>query len=91
MFQVHTKNAGKKSKRVNKPDAMVEMAADSPPILKRLLDWGKDALDNGRTISFPLCEEAFGSNKKKVLYLLDVQALCCGGEISGSIICMYIQ
>ncbi|WOG95172.1 hypothetical protein DCAR_0414475 [Daucus carota subsp. sativus] len=89
--KVNTKNAGKKSKKLNKPDAMVEMAADSPPILKRLLDWGKDALDDDRTISFPLCEKAFGSNKKKVLYLTDVQALCCGGEISGSIICMCIH
>lgn len=73
------------------PEFVVNMGPNYPPSLKRLWIWASEALTDGRTCSFELCEDAFGSNKKQVIFLSDVHALCFGGEISGSIICMYIQ
>lgn len=34
---------------------------------------------------------SFGSTKNQVLFLSDVLALCSGGEISGTVICMFIN
>lgn len=69
----------------------VNMGANYPPSLKRLWVWANEALKDGLTYPFKLSEEAFGSSQKQVLFLSDVHALCFGGEISGSTICIYIQ
>lgn len=70
---------------------VVEMGPDYPSSLKRLWLWAKDALSDGWTITFNMCREAFGSTKKQCLFLSDVHALCTRGEISASIICIYIK
>ncbi|XP_074377269.1 uncharacterized protein LOC141718784 [Apium graveolens] len=67
------------------------MGANYPPILKRLWLWEKNALADGQVNSFFLCQEAFGVTAKKALFLSDVHALCSGGEISGSTICIFIN
>ena len=91
------KIAEKKWKKVKdcftdrEPEFVVKMDENYPPSLRRLWIWESEALNDERTCSFQLCEEAFGSNKKQVLFLLDVHSLCFGGEIPGAIICMYIQ
>lgn len=76
---------------VQEPEYVVEFGADYPPILKGLWLWAKDSLRDDRTITFELKEEAFKSTAKQVLFLSDIHALCSGGEISGSVICMYIK
>lgn len=76
---------------VQEPEFVLDMGADYPLHLKRLWLWAKDALKDGQTTTFELCQEAFGSTKKQVLFLSDVYALCYGGEISGSVICMFIN
>lgn len=69
----------------------VEMGPDYPSALKRLWMWAKDALTDGRSISFKLSEEAFGVTRKQVLFLQDIHALCAGGEMCGSVITVYIE
>lgn len=78
---------------LNKTNAeyVVNMGADYPPSLKRLWVWANENLKDGLSYSFNLCEEAFGSTQKQVLFLSDVHALCFEGELSGSTICIYIQ
>ena len=94
-FQGGKKNAGRRWKKVTdcvqEPKYVVEFGADYPPSLKRLWLWAKDALTDGRTITFHLREEAFASTNKQVLFLSDIHALCSGGEISGSVICLFIK
>lgn len=70
---------------------VVEMDSSYPPALNRLWTWASDALTDGRTIGFELSEEAFGLKKKQVMFLSDIHAVCSGGEMAGSIICLYIQ
>lgn len=70
---------------------VVEMDANYPPSLKRLWLWAKGTLVDRETAPFELSAEAFGSTKKQRLFLSDVYALCTRGEISASIICIYIQ
>ncbi|XP_074352965.1 uncharacterized protein LOC141692127 [Apium graveolens] len=67
------------------------MGANYPSALKRLWTWANDALADGRTKSFELSKEAFGATKKQVIFLSDIHAVCSGGEIAGSIICIYIH
>ena len=76
---------------VSELEFVPKMGADYPPLLNRLCLWASDALKDGQTWSFELSEEAFGSSKKNVLFLSDVHALCFGGEISGSTICVFIK
>ena len=73
------------------PEYVLNVGPDFSPTLKRLWLWAKDALVDGRTSTFMLSEEAFGSTPKKALFLSDIYALCAGGEMSGSFICMYIK
>ncbi|KAL8089261.1 hypothetical protein AgCh_038888 [Apium graveolens] len=73
------------------PEFVLEMGENYPSELKRLWTWAQGALADGRTISFDLCKEAFASTKKHVIYLSDIYAVCSGGEISGSVICLFIQ
>lgn len=67
------------------------MGANYPSALNRLWAWAKDALADGRTMCFELSREAFGSTKKQVILLSDIHAVCSGGEMAGSIICLFIQ
>lgn len=76
---------------VKTPEPELEMGHDYPPMLKRMWLWAKEALKDGQTVKFDLCKEAFGSTKKQVIFLSDVHALCAGGEISGSVICLFIK
>nr|XP_017221522.1 PREDICTED: uncharacterized protein LOC108198271 [Daucus carota subsp. sativus] len=41
--------------------------------------------------AFKLSEEAFGSSDKKCLFKSDISDVCFGGEISGTVICMFIN
>ncbi|XP_074374711.1 uncharacterized protein LOC141715128 [Apium graveolens] len=85
-----TKKTYKVLKHVE-PELTVEMGANYPSALNRLWTWAKVALAHGETVSFTLCKEAFGSTKKHVIYLSDIYAVCTGGEMSGSVICLFIQ
>lgn len=76
---------------VKKPEFVLDMGDDYPPTLKHMWLWAKEALKDGKTSRFVLCKEAFGSAKKQVLFLSDFHALCAGGEISGSVICLFIK
>ncbi|XP_074377131.1 uncharacterized protein LOC141718653 [Apium graveolens] len=67
------------------------MGPNYPSSLKRVWMWAKDALVNGRTISFELSEEAFGVTKKHVIFLQDVHAVCATGEMFGSVIIIFID
>ena len=69
----------------------VEMGVNYLSSLKRLWMWAKDALSDGRTVSFQLYEQAFAVTKKQVIFLQDIHSLCGRGEISGSIITIFIQ
>lgn len=73
------------------PEYWVDIGPDFPPAMKRLWLWAKDALADGRASTFLISEEAFGSTAKKALFLSDIHALSCGGEMSGGIICLYIK
>ncbi|XP_074347013.1 uncharacterized protein LOC141685832 [Apium graveolens] len=87
------KSAVKKWKHVKDcvEEYVVKMGPNYLHALKRLWIWANEALSNGQTTSFKLCQEAFGSTKKYCLFLSDVYALCTGGEVSASIICIYIH
>ncbi|XP_063942744.1 uncharacterized protein LOC135150388 [Daucus carota subsp. sativus] len=67
------------------------MGANYPSALKRLWTWAKDALSDGQTVSFELSEEAFGSTKKRAISISDIHAVCSGGEMAGSVICIYMN
>ncbi|XP_017221133.2 uncharacterized protein LOC108197904 [Daucus carota subsp. sativus] len=67
------------------------MGANYPSALKRLWTWAKDALSDGQTVSFELSEEAFGSTKKRAIFVSDIHAVCSGGEMLGSVICIYMN
>ena len=73
------------------PEYVDTMGPDYPATLKRLWLWASDALKDGRSLSFQLSEEAFGSSDKQILFSSDVHALCFEGDISGSVICMFIK
>lgn len=94
-FKGQKKILAKKYKKVadcvEVPAYVLDMGPDYPPSLKRLWLWAKDALKDGQATTFELCEEAFGSTKKQCLFLSDIYALCSGGEISGSVICIFIK
>ena len=64
---------------------------DFPPTFKKLWLWESDALKDGRSQSFKLSEEAFESTDKKCLFKSDISVVCFGGEISGTVICMFIK
>ena len=69
----------------------VEMGVNYPSSLKRLWMWANDALSDGRTLSFLLNEQAFAVTKKQVIFLQDIHSMCARGEMSGSIITIFIQ
>ena len=73
------------------PKLVVEMRANYPSALNRLWTWAKGALADERTVSFQLSHEAFGSTKKMAIYLSDIYSVCSGGEMSGSVIVLFIQ
>ena len=73
------------------PELVVEMGANYPSALNRLWTWAKGALADERTVSFQLSQEAFGSTKKMAIYLSDIYSVCSGGEMSGSVIVLFIQ
>ncbi|KAL1808053.1 hypothetical protein ACET3Z_004640 [Daucus carota] len=90
------KNGAKKMKKMNElvsepAEQVVNMGPDFPPALKRLWLWARDALKDGRSQPFKLSQEAFGSTDKRCLFKSDISALCFGGEISGSVISMFIN
>ena len=76
---------------VSEPEPVVNMGPDFPPTLKKLWLWASDALKDGRSQAFKLSEEAFGSSDKKCLFKSDISVVCFGGEISGTVICMFIK
>jgi hypothetical protein len=91
---------GKKFKKVKdcvratqeeEEEYVLEIGPDYPHSLKRLWLWAKNALKDGHVTSFQLCQQAFGSTSKKALFLSDVYALCSGGQISGSVICIFAK
>lgn len=96
-FQRRKKIASKKSKNVIQEvdesdcELVVKMDDSFPSALKRLWIWAKDAMCDGRVVVFSLCEDAFGVPSKKYVYLQDIHNLCTRGEMSGSIICMFIK
>ena len=82
----------KMNELVSEPaEQVVNMGPDFPPALKRLWLWARDALKDGRSQPFKLSQEAFGSTDKRCLFKSDISALCFGGEISGSVISMFIK
>ena len=97
IFQRGKKGPGKKAKKTYKlvqdiqPELVVPMGANYPSALKRLWTWAKDALSDGQTVSFELSEEAFGSTKKRAIFISDIHAVCSGGEMAGSVICIYMK
>lgn len=80
-----------KAPKVEEEEYVLEFSPDYPPLVKRMWLWAKNALKGGRVTSFQLCQQAFGSTGKKALFLSDVYALSSGGEISGSVICMFAK
>ncbi|VFQ63942.1 unnamed protein product [Cuscuta campestris] len=94
---VPKKNAGKKMKKLVRTsnedyeeEFHVEFGPKYPFPLKHLWLWEKDALADDRSISFQLSEEAFAIEKKLLVFLSDIHALCSGGDIAGSIITIYL-
>ena len=89
----HSKKVKKTYKVVEdvEPELVIEMGTNYPSALNRLWTWANDALADGRAMSFELSKEAFGCTKKQVIFLSDIHAVCSGGEMSGSIICLFIQ
>ncbi|KAL1823541.1 hypothetical protein ACET3Z_010319 [Daucus carota] len=90
------KNGARKMKKMNElvsepAELVVNIGPDFPPALKRLWLWASDALKDGRSQPFQLSQEAFGSTDKSCLFKSDISALCFGGEISGSVISMFIN
>ncbi|XP_074369111.1 uncharacterized protein LOC141709393 [Apium graveolens] len=87
------KSAVKKWKHVKDciEEYVVKMGPNYLHALKCLWIWENEALSNDQTTSFKLSQEALGSTKKYCLFLSDVYALCTRGEISASIICIYIH
>ncbi|XP_063940008.1 uncharacterized protein LOC108203822 [Daucus carota subsp. sativus] len=73
------------------PELVVDMGPNYPSALNRLWTWAKDSLSDGRTISFQLSKEAFGLTRKQSIFLSDIHAVCSGGEMAGSVICLYIH
>ena len=94
-LQVAKKMMPKKFKNMRElgeePEYVLHMGDDYLVNLKRLWLWAKDALKDGQTTNFQLCEEAFGATRKQLIFLSDIYALCSGGEISTSVICMFIK
>ncbi|XP_061987927.1 uncharacterized protein LOC133706413 isoform X2 [Rosa rugosa] len=92
------KAAGKGSKKRKRQTAgdeeeyidLKKLPKDYPSPLKCLWLWGRDALDDGKTISFMLTDKVFGINRKQYLYKGDIHALCTMSELSGDVICMYM-
>lgn len=76
---------------VPEKELAVEMYANYPKLLKRLWSWAQINMKGDKSVIFHVTEAAFGSTKNQVLFLSDIHALCTGGEISGSTICMYIK
>nr|XP_017233097.1 PREDICTED: uncharacterized protein LOC108207150 [Daucus carota subsp. sativus] len=89
------KNGARKMKKMNdlvsEPEYAVTMGPDFPVDLKKLWLWASDSLKDGRSHTFQLSEEAFGSKDRKRLFQSDMKALCFGGAISGAVICMFIN
>ncbi|KAL8099890.1 hypothetical protein AgCh_032225 [Apium graveolens] len=73
------------------PELVVQIGPNYPSAMKRLCTWAKEALSGGRTISFELSKEAFGFTKKQIMFLSDIHAVCSGGEMAGSVICLFIH
>ncbi|XP_074364047.1 uncharacterized protein LOC141704771 [Apium graveolens] len=73
------------------PELVVQIGPNYPSAMKRLWTWAKEALSGGRTIYFELSKEAFGFTKKQIMFLSDIHAVCSGGEMAGSVICLFIQ
>ena len=73
------------------PELVVQIGPNYPSAMKRLWTWAKEALSGGRTISFELSKEAFGFTKKQIMFLSDIHAVCSGGKMAGSVICLFIQ
>ena len=67
------------------------MGVNYPSALKRLWAWAKDALSNDQTVSFELSEAAFGCTKQRAIFLSDIHAVCSGGEMAGSVICIFMK
>ncbi|XP_062002246.1 uncharacterized protein LOC133720074 isoform X3 [Rosa rugosa] len=92
------KAAGKGSKKRKRQTAgdeeeyidLKKLPKDYPSPLKCLWLWGRDALADGKTISFMLTDKVFGINRKQYLYKGDIHALCTMSELSGGVICMYM-
>ncbi|XP_074356113.1 uncharacterized protein LOC141695800 [Apium graveolens] len=76
---------------VVEPELVVDMGRNYPSPLNHLWTWVKGSLSNGRTIFFQLGKEAFGMTKKEIMFLSDIHAVCSGGEMAGSVICLYIH
>lgn len=70
---------------------VLEMGAKYPAALKRLWIWAKDALREGNAVCFELSKDAFGYARKQYMFLNDIHVVCAGGEICGSVICIFIQ
>ncbi|XP_074326680.1 uncharacterized protein LOC141664626 [Apium graveolens] len=91
------KSCAKKMKKMYKviedvePELVVQIGPNYPSVMKRLWTWAKEALSGGRTISFELSKEAFGFTKKQIMFLSDIHVVCSGGEIAGSVICLFIH
>ena len=82
----------KMNELVSEPaELVVNIGPDFPPALKRLWLWASDALKDGRSQPFQLSQEAFGSTDKRCLFKSDISALCFEGEISESVISMFIK
>lgn len=64
---------------------------DYSPSLRRLWLWAKDRMADGRAMYFELSQNAFASTEKQALFLSDIHALCSGGEIAASVICIFIK
>ncbi|KAL8110818.1 hypothetical protein AgCh_026525 [Apium graveolens] len=73
------------------PELVVQIGPNYPSTMKCLWTWVKEALSGGRTISFELSKEAFGFTKKQIMFLSDIHAVCSGGEMAGSVICLFIN
>ncbi|XP_074326691.1 uncharacterized protein LOC141664637 [Apium graveolens] len=91
------KSRAKKMKKTYKviedvePELVVQIGPNYPSAMKRLWTWAKEALSGGRTISFELSKEAFGFTKKQIMFLSNIHVVCSGGEMVGSVICLFIH
>ncbi|XP_063941381.1 uncharacterized protein LOC108198271 [Daucus carota subsp. sativus] len=81
---------------------LLEVKANSDRVKSRAVKGGKkngprkmkkvnDLVSEPEPVAFKLSEEAFGSSDKKCLFKSDISAVCFGGEISGTVICMFIN